>query len=272
MSESFEIPFSVLQMQACKSILRIYETGHPLGDPAKLVVLEDGGGITYGETQATENGGNLWEILYTYYANEPGAKFVQEFAPYRDLLYSHKGPGKKDALTNSQDFKDLLVKAAREDAAMPIAQSKAFHVEYFRPALRIADAFDVTLALGLLQIYDMCIQSGPKRAEEQVEDFNNNWKEPESLTEESTDAEWEQAWVKGLVEYRHNWLSTFTGRYKGHTDAVRLSRYRTASTLELVKNEDWDLSLPMDFVMKRSEIGYKDRTFHLTAELLSGVR
>lgn len=263
-------PFTERQVDTVRDILGIYETGKLGGDYHLLVVLDDGAGITYGKHQTTENSGGLWLLLYKYYCEDPNASLAKEFSKYRTKLYA-KGsdsPGRKYALTKDEEFKDLLVRAAKEDPAMRDAQDKFFDQEYLAAALGVASDYDISIPLGLLQIYDICIHSGVKYGPSFIEKFDGDiFKDPfadleDDLTEEQ-EIRCERAWITQLIQYRNDWLANFTSRNKKHQKVVRQCVYRTASTMKLAKEGHWNLEVPFTFTMVRDVIGYKNRTFEL---------
>ena len=47
-----------------KMIVNTFETGEPEGNYGLAVLLQDGAGISYGRSQATDRGGNLDAIVY----------------------------------------------------------------------------------------------------------------------------------------------------------------------------------------------------------------
>lgn len=242
------------QIKACKAIVSLYETGSLSGKYDLLVVLEDGAGITFGKNQTTENSGGLF-LLLKEYADKKGA-FVEALSAYMDLLYDGKDSAKKGMLTEDTAFKDLLVKAAQEDPLMRKAQDHYFHKRFFRPALELAEEYAVTQPLTLCAFYDACIQMGDEGARKLVEKYNQ-----EAGEGEGTEIEKERAWGKGFIQARHTYLTTFTGKSQGHTNAVRKSAYRTTSLLDLAERGAWLLSVPLDVKMNRG-------TWTLTQEIL----
>ena len=57
------MPITVEDARRIKSIVSVFETGKAEGDPAAVVVLPDGAGISYGLHQATDRAGSLDEIV-----------------------------------------------------------------------------------------------------------------------------------------------------------------------------------------------------------------
>ncbi len=261
--------FSDIQIKTVKSIVGIIETGKLGGDPSTLVVLEDGAGITYGKHQCTENSGNLWKLIFQYYCPKENAKFKEEFEYYDRILYKNKEYGTKSALKNDEEFKSLLKAAAQQDPIMVIAQEEMFHTEFFEPALKLSQEFNVKYPLGLLIIYDMFIHSGQTGATKLIKRFDENWIEPEELSakqelQAADILELNKAWIKDLIEDRHQWLISYTSSSPGHQKVVRTSSYRTASYKRLIEKEAWNLELPLEFILDRSVVGVSNKTFNLT--------
>lgn len=265
--DMYDSVFSMRDVQVVKALETIHETGKlDISSYWLLVVLTDGAGITFGKNQMTENGGNLWKFLFEEYAGIVGAdsEAMKSFNEYKDKLYKvGDSKSKKYALTEDQRFKDLLVKRAQEDHLFRKAQDRSFHRNYFKPAVELSHEYDVTEALGLFIIYDMCIQSGPHFTAQLIEEFNNNWKPPAKFDVDGDgwiddvefsaedELELERAWVSGLISFRHAWLSNFSNpRKPKHTQVVRKSAYRTRWMKEhLISKQNWDLTLPFDYPM-----------------------
>ena len=267
--------FSILQIKSVKSIVNMYETGSPVGRYDTLVILGDGAGITYGKTQTTENGGGLWKLIFEEYERLNG-KFLPEFRKYKNMLYNKEGGGSKGALTQSKEFKDLLVKTAREDELMKKAQDMHFHRNYFRPALQMAEDYEITQPLILATIYDIFIHSGPKGGGNFIEKFDEGWDYPSSSdlgfdpeSEELTQDQeviLERAWGLDLIKKRDHWLRTFTNkRSQSHTNVVRKSAYRTKSLMDLAERQKWLLEPPF-FVKVNNAISHT-----ITKEVLEDV-
>lgn len=260
--DMYDSVFSMIEVQTIKALETIQETGRlELRSYWLLCVLGDGAGVTFGKNQMTENGGSLYKLLFIEYSRMNGI-FSADFEKYREILYRKSGSrSKKYALTENDKFKALLIRAAQEDPIFRKAQDITFHRNYFRPAVEIAHEYDVTEALGLFVLYDMCIQSGPELAASLVKGFNDNWRAPSKFDidgdgyvddREFTDdeeVELEREWVSGLVRSRHHWLATFTNpRKPKHTAKVRESRYRMEWILNhLVKKDKYDLVLPFTY-------------------------
>ena len=60
--------FTESEIAKAEAIVRIFETGRPLGDPAAVTVLNDGAGISYGVDQFTHRSGSLLQVAEAYLA------------------------------------------------------------------------------------------------------------------------------------------------------------------------------------------------------------
>lgn len=256
--------FTKDQIRTVMDIVGIYETGKLGGDYGLVAVLDDGAGISYGRHQTTENSGGLYTLLSQYYR---GGQLYGEMAPYIDRLVGAPR-GERGSMTQSEEFKDLLRRAGA-DPLMVEAQDRYFEEKYFQPALDLAVQYEVSNAIGLLQIYDMCIHSGPTGARTHIDRFNDEvFQDPlpsvdaDDVTEEQQDLI-DKEWTKQLIAFRHNWLANFSSSRAGHMNAVRKTVYRTASTMGLVKEGKWDLARPMRFTLVRDVIGLSNKEFDL---------
>jgi hypothetical protein len=260
--------FSLDQMKSAKAIVNYYETGSFKSKYDTLTVLGDGAGITYGRTQTTENSGGLWDLIFFTYKNLKGV-FISEFEQYRDKLYKIGGDSSlKSNMENNEDFKSLLIKAAQEDPLMGRAQDQYFHIKYFRPALELAEIYDINTPLILAVFYDISIQSGPSGMDKFVEDFDESFEYDESQIIDD-DGNYdpdldERHWGENLVKCRQKWLSEFKGRTSSHTKSVRKSVYRMNSFLDLIDRDEWELSLPLKVKLVT---GYKTLTEDIIKEV-----
>lgn len=259
--KAFDENFTIGNILTIKAIETIIETGkYEKGSYDTLVRLPDGAGITWGKNQTTENSGGIYKVL-EYYLNDPKLKdnmFGEQLRPYMDKLYDGKDRRKKGALTNDEAFGNLLIEASKRDRKMREAQRRHFHNNYFRPMYELALDYDITLPLGLMVFYDMGIHSGPRFATQLIDKFDKEWTPPAKFDvdqdgeiddKEFTDEEWlelEKAWIKGLIEFRLNWLLTFkSSRRPKHTRVVRRSSYRMYAMEYYAEQEEWDLELPL---------------------------
>lgn len=255
--------FTVGQIATVTAIETLVETGrYSLDSYGLVVVLDDDAGISYGKNQATENSGTLYSIVADY-IRRTGSGW-ERLSQYKSRLYDGEVHSKKGALTDDAGFKALLMELGKTDPVMQRSQRAVFHNHYMRPALALADEYDIKTPLGLLMIYDICIQSGPANAKKHIESFNTEWVPPPAFDVDNDgyvddreynaeeEATLEKAWVKGLALHRKNWLETFkNARNPKHTKTVRATVYRVDAILDLISRDlfSLDVSTPLLFSM-----------------------
>lgn len=208
-----------------QSIVNVFETGTPEGKYDKLVIYDDGVNgshqITYGKSQTTEQG-NLSRLIDMYVDNE--GIFANDFVPYLEKIG-------KEPLVDDENFKRLLIKAAREDKIMRETQDNFFDEVYWLPAMQWFERNGFNLPLSRLVTYDSYIHSGSipmflrKRFIEPPPAKGGN----------------EKKWVASYVEVRHQWL-------KYHEKPIlRKTIYRTQTFLNEIARENWKLDkLPIN--------------------------
>ena len=276
--------FTASEKKAAKALTCLWETGSFVGKAHLLVTLKDSAGITFGKSQTTENSGGLSELVFGFYVPMGGA-LAEAFGPYKEQLYSRGGDKSKKSvmtstgesrddfyyeggLTNNQEFKDLLVKAAREDPIMSKAQDLYFEKFYFKPALWICAEFGLTEALSLAFVYDFCIHSGPGSrfndgaAFDRLSNWNDDYESPDVDDEKLV----ERAWTTHMCKKRDAFLRSLRNGY---------TAYRTTSMLKImssVGDREWGLQTPLSFVFFRKEFtNYPDRNMTLTAQDLDKI-
>lgn len=204
-------------------IVNVFETGTIHGEYDQVVVYNDGKNnsrqITYGRSQTTEQG-NLKSLIEMYI--QKNGVFSADFQNYISKIG-------KTPLCDDKDFKSLLRKAAREDVIMRTAQDDFFDLIYYMPAVHFFEGNGFTLALSLLVIYDSQIHSGGVPAF-----LRNRFSETPPIKGGD-----EKAWIKAYTKARHEWLSTHPKKL------LQATKYRTQCFLTQIKNDNWDLSLPV---------------------------
>jgi len=258
--------FSSQHIKVAQVFNTLMETGSFRGDPGKVDVLaestgkDDGAGISYGTSQATENSGSLWSLLYLTYPAQGGA-YVEALAPYQEQLYPQ---GPKGALTQDQTFRRLLAQIGRDDPAMSRAQGVFFYQHYMVPALWICERFALSEGLSLVAIYDFCIQSNPPGATEtgRVWKMLVGWHHEYMIDRGLWHTLDERAWSRYMVQRRHQWLQSM--------GKVAWTAYRTDTLLEMMCSDDWACDLPLAFTFKRAGYrpGWKDWHMQITPQTL----
>lgn len=204
-----------------QKIVNVFETGTPEGKYDKLVIYDDGVNgshqITYGKSQTTEQG-NLSRLIDMYVDN--AGKFADDFVPYLEKIG-------KEPLVDDENFKRLLIMAAREDQVMLDTQDKFFDEVYWLPAMRWIERNDFKSPLSMLVAYDSYIHSGSipmflrKRFIEPPPAKGGN----------------EKKWVESYVEVRHQWL-------KYHEKPIlRKTIYRTQTFLNEIARKNWAMDV-----------------------------
>lgn len=204
-----------------QKIVNVFETGAPEGKYDKLVIYDDGVNgshqITYGKSQTTEQG-NLSRLIDMYVDN--AGKFADDFVPYLEKIG-------KEPLVDDENFKRLLIMAAREDQVMLDTQDKFFDEVYWLPAMRWIERNGFKSALSMLVAYDSYIHSGSipmflrKRFIEPPPAKGGN----------------EKKWVESYVEARHQWL-------KYHEKPIlRKTIYRTQTFLNEIARKNWAMDV-----------------------------
>lgn len=218
------------QKATIDAVVSLHETGK-LPSPAAystVIILPDGGGISYGKHQSTDHSGSLDAIVMRYI--DLGGALATQMLPYLALLkadFSTK-VDPKNPPANVAALEALLAKAGAE-AKMQMAQDQVFDEGYWTPTLQKCAAMGLTTALAHLVVYDTCIQSGPGR----VDSLRQNFPERPPATGGS-----EQAWVKAFVTARKAWLLSSSN------PIVRQSVYRCDALLGLVSAGNWNLVTP----------------------------
>jgi chitosanase len=204
-----------------EQVVNVFETGTPDGRYDKITIYPDGKDkslqITYGRSQTTEQG-NLSKLLKMYVDDE--GVFAQSFAPY--LAQVGVQP-----LVQNEDFKALLLRAAREDPIMRSTQDTFFDLIYYKPAYQFFDTNAFAMPLSLLVIYDSYIHSG------KIPDFLRK-RFGELPPAKGGD---EQKWVTSYVDIRHQWL-------KYHSDPLlQRTVYRTQCFKDQITAGNWQFAV-----------------------------
>nr|MBN1230199.1 chitosanase [Anaerolineae bacterium] len=114
----------------------------------------DAGIISYGRFQFTLASGSLWTVVDGY-LQRSSSVIAQQLRPYADRIRA-----RDVTLRNDPALKDLLIRAAEEDA-MKDAQDAIVIDRYWNPAMSSASVRGVITSLGQALFFDMAIQHGP---------------------------------------------------------------------------------------------------------------
>jgi chitosanase len=200
-------------------VINVFETGTPEGRYDLLVVYPDGKGgsrqITFGRSQTTEQG-NLGDLIMLYI--HKGGIYGDDLARFMERLGN-------EPLADDKQFKELLIKAAREDALMRTAQDEFFDIAYYNPARRFFDENGFILPLSLLVIYDSYIHSGniPTFLRKRFGEYP-----PVKGGDE-------KRWTYSYVDARHQWL-----KYNPKP-LLQKTIYRTQCFKDQMAADNWNL-------------------------------
>lgn len=219
--------FSERTKNIALAIVKIFETGKPLGNYSAVAVLDDGAGISYGTSQFTHKSGSLELVLRRY-------KVLKGFLP--DVLETAwpliDTPTTRNIATLSKDSEvKAVLKALGSDPLMQQAQREIAWEKYLKPAIDACEGSDFTLPLSLAVIYDSMNHGSYAKIRDQVrvKPLSNGSMKPE---------EYEQEWITEYVRRRDRWLES----------VPRLAKtgYRTDFFLAQIAKGNWNLDLPMN--------------------------
>lgn len=209
------------QKRLIERVVNVFETGSVSGNYAAIAIFNDGPGnieqITYGRSQTTEYG-NLRELVRKYAA--AGGIFSKKLKPFVEKIG-------KSALTDNEDFKELLKKAGNEDPLMKKVQDAFFEERYYKPAIKWAKDNGFILPLSALVIYDSFIHSGGILGV-----IRQMF--PETTAKNGGN---EIDWTTAYVNARHKWLREHP------RDAVRKTTYRTQCFKNEIARGNWVLRI-----------------------------
>jgi chitosanase len=213
--------FTDRDKRAACVIVSIFETSSKRGSPAKLAVLRDGAGWSYGLHQATHKSGSLEKVLRKYV--EMGGACAAEAAALADRLRNRNNAF---VSTMSRDSKGAtFLKQIGLEPVMAQAQELVFSANYMEPALADCETFKFVQPLSLAVVYDSHIHGSFKRLRAVT---NGQFAAPVS----------EEVWVKAYCRNRYDWLH-------GHGNPdLRNSAYRPESFLALIAKGNWALGTP----------------------------
>ena len=210
--------FTEHDIAKAEAIVRIFETGEPLGDPSAVAVLNDGAGVSYGVKQFTHRSGSLRQVAEAYLGL--GGAVGREVIADRLPLLRKRSKAAIEKLAADDQFKKAL-RAAGATREMSEAQRAVAYERYMRPAVSECEAFGFSLPLSLAVVYDSMV--------------HGSW---DRLADNLGPVAEEKAWIKRYVEERDAWL-------RGHP-RLKATAYRTKFFLTQFKRGNWDLKLPVN--------------------------
>ncbi|MEJ5364096.1 MAG: peptidoglycan-binding protein [Desulfosoma sp.] len=212
---------SDLQKRAAQAIVNVFETGRPQGDYGKVTYHpNDPGELTYGRSQTTLAGGNLYLLIRDYCA-APDGVFGPQLAPYLDRL------AKRDSALNFDERLKGLLRDAGQDPVMRDCQDRFFDRVYWEPSLSSARNIGIGTALGVSVVYDSRVHGSWQR----LRDLTTAQLGPPAQVGE-------KVWIDGYVQRRRQWLA-------GHPNTLlQKTVYRMESFRSLMDENKWGLELP----------------------------
>lgn len=201
------------------SIVRIFETGKPLGDYAAVAVLDDGAGISYGISQFTHRSGSLADVVERY---------IAERGSVGRMILEDRLPKMKDTsriavrdLSTDEQLKSAL-RAAAATREMRYAQEHVATTRYMKPALDECQRLGFTQPLSLAVVYDSIT--------------HGSWSKIRDMVGVSPTQE--KVWITDYVRLRDMWL--------GSLPRLQKTRYRTKFFLGQIATGRWKLELPIN--------------------------
>jgi chitosanase len=207
------------------AIVHIFETGKVLGDYSACVVLNDGAGISYGINQFTHRSGSLYAVIQAYLAKNPtsNTEIITRAMPYLKLTTFE---AIRQCSINAA-LKSALALAGH-DPLMQAAQREVMFERYLEPAIEACDGSNFTLPLSLAVIHDSIVHGSYDKIRDRV---------AIDRSEHPNAEEFEKKWVADYVTERDAWLASIP--------RLAATRYRTRLFLNLIKNANWNLDLPI---------------------------
>lgn len=216
--------FTRSAIETAKAIVRVFETGRPMGDATAVAVLDDGAGISYGTNQFTHRSGSLLAVIRRYLGNG-GVVGAMVFEQNMRLLESSSRRAIGELAMNAQFARAL--RAAGMTAEMRAAQDAVAHELYMVPAIEACSGSGFTLPLSLAVIYDSITHGSYERIRDRVR-LGREDMEPRFL---------EKAWVTEYLRQRDAWLASIP--------RLNATRYRTRFFLDQIALGRWELELPL---------------------------
>lgn len=208
--------FSERAKMVAMAIIKVFETGKPLGDYSAIAVLKDGAGISYGISQFTHKSGSLYAVLARF--QELGGALPQVIS---DNLANFKNKAYITSTANSTSIKTALKKLGT-DPIMRQAQREVAFEKYLKPSIKVCEGSGFVYPLSLAVIYDSKVHGSYNTIRDRV---------PTGLSE--------KAWIARYVDEREKWL-------RNHKKTVLHSTvYRPQTFRNLIKKDNWALNLPL---------------------------
>jgi chitosanase len=210
--------FSRTDKLKAMAIVRVFETGKPLGDYAACVVLDDGAGISYGINQFTHRSGSLLAVIEKYFAG--GGAVGRDVIAERLPVLKRTTRAAIDKLSVDAQFKKTL-KSAAITHEMREAQEEVAFEKYLKPALNECASLGLVTPLSLAVVYDSVV--------------HGSW---ERIRDRTGQVKSEADWIARYVRARDQWLKSIP--------RLKKTSYRTAFFLAQIAHWNWKLEFPLN--------------------------
>ncbi|MBX3265509.1 MAG: chitosanase [Acidobacteria bacterium] len=215
--------FSSAEIAAAAAIVRVFETGTPVGNYSEVAVLNDGAGISYGISQFTHRSGSLAEVVSRYLASG-GVAGRDVFASRLPMLRDRSATAIAK-LTADRDFRRALAAAGHTREMREVQDAVAFE-RYMLPAIRACEGSGFRLPLSLAVIYDSMTHGSYNKIRDRVR------------ISPAGKGDFEKSWITAYVRERDAWL--------GSIPRLRSTRYRTRFFMNQIATGRWGLELPIN--------------------------
>lgn len=217
--------FDERAIKTAAAIVRIFETGSPVGNYSEVAVLNDGAGISYGVSQFTHRSGSLEAVIDRYLANG-GVVGLRVFAERLPLIASRSNAAIR-LLAADRIFRRAL-SAAGITAEMRSAQDAIAFERYMVPAINACVGSGFALPLSLAVIYDAMTHGSYNKIRDRVN----------VAASAVSGLDLEKRWITDFVRRRDAWLASIP--------RLRATRYRTRFFMDHLMTGRWQLELPLN--------------------------
>lgn len=208
------------------AIVKVFETGKPIGDYSAVAVLKDGAGISYGINQFTHKSGSLEFVLRRY--KVLGGTLPEAIAIVWSVIDNPTAHNIRGLSGNVKVKAEL--KALGKDPLMQRAQKEIAFEKYMKPSIEACEGSDFKYPLSLAVVYDSKNHGSYDRIRDRVQ-----LELPASIKPE----EFEREWITEYCKQRKAWLGSSRGVLKNTVN-------RPQTFLDLIAKGNWNLDLPLD--------------------------
>ncbi|MBK9163656.1 MAG: chitosanase [Acidobacteria bacterium] len=217
------VGFSSGDIATAAAIVRVFETGTPLGNYSEVAVLNDGAGISYGISQFTHRSGSLAEVVSRYLAS--GAAAGRDVLVSRLPMLRDRAAAAVASLAADRDLRRALAAAGHTREMREVQEAVAFE-RYMLPAVRACEGSGFRLPLSLAVVYDSMTHGSYNKIRDRVR------------VSPAGTGDFEKRWITAYVRERDAWL--------GSIPRLRSTRYRTRFFRNQIATGRWGLELPIN--------------------------